>query len=127
MRGVGEGLFAGVRGGGLDEGSGEMLGSGDMLGRGLGDGDGDLMLAFRFGRLKFVLILIALKLKFESKPPFVFKLIFGMFVLILFALAGVSFWSSQNIPAPHASTNTVPRIVNTTILPVFWGGGGGGG
>lgn len=127
MRGVGEGLFAGDDlGVGLDEGSGDMLGSGEMLGRVLGDGDGDLILAFRLGRLKFVLRFTALKLKFESNPVFAFKLTFGMFVLILFALAGVSFWSSQNIPAPQASTNTVPSIVNTTIFPVFCGGGGGG-
>ena len=125
MRGVGDGLFAD----GLTLGSGERLGIGDRLGRGDGEGDGERKFALRLvGILKFVLIFTALKLKLESNPTFVFRFIFtfGMFVLMLFELAGVSFCSSQNSPAPHARTKIVPRMVNTTILPVFCGGGGGG-
>lgn len=115
---VGRGL-AGVTGDGVG------VGFGVGVVRGLGDG-------FRFASalkliLKFVLIGIALKLKFESNPTLVFRLTLGMFVLMLFALvfAGRSPWSSQNSPAPHASTKIVPKIVRTMTLPVFGSCGGG--
>ena len=84
-------------------------------------------MTLKFGRLKLVLILIELKLKFESKPRLVLRFIFrfGMFVFMLFEFAGSFDCSSQKSPAPHASTQIVPRMVSTTTLPVFCGGGGG--
>lgn len=93
--------------------------------RGVGDGRVfalilKLKLVFRF-ELKFEFML---KLKFESK--FVFRFMFGGFVLMLFAVVGASLCSSQNMNAPQPSTKTVPTMVNATVFAVFGGGGGGG-
>lgn len=114
------GVRTGVGDGGI---SGVGVGIGDI--RGVGDGR---VFAFRL-KLKFVLrfelkLELILKLKFELK--FEFRLAFGGFVLMLLAVAGSSFCSSQNMNAPHPRTKTVPRIVSATVFAVLGGGGGGG-
>lgn len=130
VRGVGDGVvrtFVLAFGVGLNEGEPDGDGEGETLGLGFGVGVGDFVFAFRFV-LKLVLKpVFVLKLKFESIGRLVFRFVltFPRFALrLVFLFAGDSFCKNQKSPAPITKTTSVPKIVKTTVFPVFGGGGG---